>query len=230
MAINTLLFDLDGTLIDTNELITASFLHTLEKYYPGKYTREDVLPFNGPTLLETFSSLDPNLAEEMISTYRTFNHEHHDALVTEFEGVFDTIKILQEKGFKLGIVTTKMRNTVMMGLALTKLDQFFDVIVTLDDVKKPKPDAEPVLLALSLLKSQPEEAIMVGDNFQDILAGKNAGTKTAGVAWSHKGKDFLMSYEPDFMLETMKDLLEVVGEGKSSRDSSNQDVHEVEQR
>ncbi|MEH7383026.1 pyrophosphatase PpaX [Bacillus sp. JJ1533] len=211
MAINTLLFDLDGTLIDTNELILQSFLHTFETYFPERrYTREEILPFNGPTLHESFSSVDPERAEEMIAEYRRFNHEKHDELVTEFPDVFDTIKTLKEKGYKIGVVTTKVRNTVNMGLKLTKLDQFFDVVVTLDDVKNPKPDPEPVLLALKLLGSTPDEAIMVGDNYQDIVAGQNAGTKTAGVAWSHKGKDFLMEYKPDFMLENMSDLLDIV--------------------
>ncbi|WP_453993855.1 pyrophosphatase PpaX [Bacillus nitroreducens] len=211
MAINTLLFDLDGTLIDTNELILQSFLHTFEKYLPDrKFTREDILPFNGPPLIETFSSIDPERAEEMMAEYRRFNHEKHDELVTEFPGVFETIQTLKEKGFKIGVVTTKLRSTVNMGLKLTKLDQFFDVVVTLDDVKNPKPDPEPVFLALQQLDSTPEEAIMIGDNYQDIVSGQNAGTKTAGVAWSHKGKDFLMEYKPDFMLENMSDLLDIV--------------------
>jgi pyrophosphatase PpaX len=211
MGINTLLFDLDGTLIDTNELIISSFLHTLDIYYPNQYKREDVLPFIGPPLYDTFVKMDPDRVEEMITTYRKYNHEKHDELVTEFDGVFDTVKILHEKGLKLGIVTTKMRKTVDMGLKLTKLDQFFDVIVALDDVKNAKPDPEPVLLALKRLDSKPEEAIMIGDNYHDILAGKNAGTKTAGVAWSIKGKEFLASYEPDYMLEHMSDLLKIVG-------------------
>ncbi|MEH7236626.1 pyrophosphatase PpaX [Bacillus sp. JJ1562] len=211
MAINTLLFDLDGTLIDTNELILQSFLHTFETYFPDRrFTREEILPFNGPTLHESFSSVDPDRAEEMIAEYRRFNHEKHDELVTEFPGVFDTIKTLKEKGYKIGVVTTKIRKIVNMGLKLTELDQFFDVVVTLDDVKNPKPDPEPVLLALKLLGSAPEEAIMIGDNYQDIVAGQNAGTQTAGVAWSHKGKDFLLEYKPDFMLENMSDLLDLV--------------------
>ncbi|WP_449537596.1 pyrophosphatase PpaX [Ferdinandcohnia sp. Marseille-Q9671] len=216
MAINTLLFDLDGTLIDTNELIAQSFLHTFEKYYPGQFTREDVLPFNGPTLLESFSSVDPERAEEMVAEYRKFNHEKHDELVTEFPEVFDTIKTLKEKGYKIGVVTTKMRHTVNMGLKLTKLDQFFDVVVTLDDVKAPKPDPEPVHLALKLLDSTPGEAIMIGDNYQDIVAGQNAGTKTAGVAWSHKGREFLLEYKPDFMLEKMSDLFDIISDSSQS--------------
>ncbi|MDQ0233494.1 pyrophosphatase PpaX [Metabacillus malikii] len=211
MKINTLLFDLDGTLINTNELIIESFLHTLHQYYPSKYKREDVLPFIGPTLYETFESINPEKMDEMVQVYRTFNHEQHDKLVTEFETVFETIQTLKEKGFKLGIVTTKIRSTVNMGLKLTKLDQFFDVVVTLDDVEKAKPDPEPILKALEQLDSTPEEAIMVGDNHHDIEAGKNAGTQTAGVAWSIKGREYIASHKPDYLLEKMSDLLAIVG-------------------
>lgn len=212
MKINTLLFDLDGTLINTNDLIIESFLHTLHTYYPEKYVREDILPFIGPTLYDTFSTINPEKVEEMITVYRKFNHEQHDVLVTEYETVFETVKALKEQGFKLGIVTTKIRDTVNMGLKLTKLDQFFDVVVTLDDVENAKPDPEPVLKALEQLGSSPEEAIMVGDNHHDIEAGKNAGTKTAGVSWSVKGRDYISSYKPDYILEKMSDLLPIVGE------------------
>ncbi|MCM3029612.1 pyrophosphatase PpaX [Niallia sp. MER 6] len=208
--INTLLFDLDGTLIDTNELIISSFLHTLDFYYPGKYIREDVIPFMGPTLMETFGSIDAKRAEEMAAKYRAYNLENHDRIVTIFDGVYDTIKILKENGYKIAIVTTKLSDVVDMGLKLTKLDEFFDVIVALDHVTKAKPDPEPVLMALEKLGSSPEEAIMVGDNSHDILAGKNAGTKTAGVAWTLKGREFLASLEPDYLLDNMRDLLSIV--------------------
>ena len=165
----------------------------------------------GPTLTETFESVDRTRSQEMIDTYRAYNIGNHDLLVTEFEGVFETIKALYEKGYKLGIVTTKMRNVVDMGLKLTKLDQFFEVVVALDDVQHAKPDPEPVNLALIKLNAKADEAIMVGDNFHDILSGKNAGTKTAGVAWTAKGKDYLATFEPDFMLEHMDDLLKIIG-------------------
>jgi pyrophosphatase PpaX len=210
--ITTILFDLDGTLIDTNELIISTFLHTLGKFYPNKYKREDVLPFLGPTLHETFGAMDAERVEEMVTDYRKYNVENHDLMVKEFEGVFETIVALKEKGYKLAIVTTKREDVSLKGLRLTKLDQFFDVIVAYDHVKKVKPDPEPIMLALEKLGSTPEETLMVGDNFHDILAGKNAGTITAGVAWSIKGRDYIAKYEPDYILENMADLLSLLGE------------------
>ncbi|USK33558.1 pyrophosphatase PpaX [Bacillus sp. F19] len=211
MRINTVLFDLDGTLINTNDLIIESFLHTLNLYYPNQYGREDVLPFLGPTLHETFVKMDPLRVDEMISTYRKFNHDQHDQLVAQFETVYETVQALHEKGYKLGIVTTKIRDTVNMGLKLTGLGQFFETVVTLDDVKNAKPHPEPVLLALEKLNSSPEEAIMVGDNHHDIDSGKAAGTKTAGVAWTIKGVEYLEGFKPDYMLNKMSDLLNVLG-------------------
>jgi pyrophosphatase PpaX len=146
----------------------------------------------------------------MIAKYRAYNLANHDRIVTIFEGVYDTIKLLKEKGYKIAIVTTKLSDVVDMGLRLTKLDEFFDVIVALDHVTKAKPDPEPVLMALEKLGSSPEEAIMVGDNSHDILAGKNAGTKTAGVAWTLKGREFLASLQPDYLLDNMRDLLSIL--------------------
>lgn len=210
--INTILFDLDGTLIDTNELIITTFLHTLDKYYPGSYQREDVLPFIGPSLHETFGSIDPDRVEEMILEYRSFNIANHDRMVTEFTGVSETVQALLKKGYKLGIVTTKMHDVVLKGLRLMMLDPYFDVIVALDHVEKVKPDPEPIFKALEQLNSKPEETIMVGDNYHDILAGQNAGTKTAGVAWSIKGRDYLAKFQPDYILENMADLLTILGE------------------
>ncbi|MET3697543.1 pyrophosphatase PpaX [Bacillus oleivorans] len=209
--IDTVLFDLDGTLIDTNELIIQSFLHTMENYFPGQYEREHVLPFMGPTLQDTFENLNPAKVDEMIKTYREFNHREHDRLVKEFEGVYETVDALIRHGYKIGIVTTKIRETVLKGLKLTKMEPFFPIIVALDDVEKAKPDPEPIEKAMALLDSKPENTIMVGDNHHDILGGKNAGTKTAGVAWSIKGEEYLAQFNPDYMLQNMKDLLTILG-------------------
>lgn len=212
MKIDTVLFDLDGTLINTNELIIASFLHTLDHYFPNEYTRERVIEFIGPSLHDSFSRLIPDKVEEMTHMYRTFNHEKHDELVEEYETVKETVIALHEKGYKLAVVTTKRSETARMGLKLTGLEQYFPVLVGIDDVENVKPNPEPLLKALGQLNSSPERAIMVGDSQYDVLGGKNTGTKTAAVAWTIKGRDFLESYEPDVMLETMSDLLTYLGE------------------
>jgi len=213
--IDTVLFDLDGTLIDTNELIISSFMHVMDHYFPGEYGRQDVLQFMGPPLVESFQLVNPDRVEEMVQFYRKYNFEQHDVLVTGFEGVEETIVSLHEQGIKMAIVSTKRNEGVLKGLKLMKLDQYFDVVIGLDDVTNAKPDPEPLLLALKKLDSFPESSIMVGDNHHDILGGKNAGTKTAGVAWSAKGRDYLVQYEPDWMLESMTDLIRIIQESST---------------
>ncbi|WP_010647553.1 pyrophosphatase PpaX [Oceanobacillus massiliensis] len=210
MNIRTILFDLDGTLIDTNELINASFRHTFE-HYKLTFTPEEILEFNGPPLIDTFQKINPEKAEEMIATYRKHNMAEHDHYVIAFPKVLETIEQLQQHGISLGIVTTKMRPTVNMGLALTGLDRFFDTIVTIDDVTHPKPHAEPVLKAMEELNGDASTTLMVGDNHHDIESGKNAGVLTAGVAWSLKGKERLLNHHPTYMLDEMTDLLRIAG-------------------
>ncbi|RKQ35555.1 pyrophosphatase PpaX [Oceanobacillus halophilus] len=210
MSVHTILFDLDGTLIDTNELIIASFTHTFN-HYNLPYTREEIIEFNGPPLVETFKSIDPNRVDEMVRVYREHNLEEHDNYVKAFPNVMETLDILKEKNYRLGVVTTKMTESVNRGLKITGLENYFDTIVTLDDVTHPKPHPEPVMKAMKELNTDASSTLMVGDNSHDIESGKNAGVKTAGVSWSFKGKERLLKFEPTYMLEDMRDLLKIVG-------------------
>lgn len=210
MMIKTILFDFDGTLIDTNELIYHSFDYTFKKF-GYSFTKEEILQFNGPPLRETFSQLNPDLAEEMIRTYRIHNAQHHEAYVKLFPNVKETLEVLREKGFELGVVTAKMREGVKQGMEITGIESYFDTIVTIDDVENPKPHPEPVIKALNKLNAEADTAIMIGDNYHDIIAGNKAGTKTAGVSWSLRGKEYLKQFNPTYMLEDMSDLLVIVG-------------------
>ncbi|TFE03885.1 pyrophosphatase PpaX [Jeotgalibacillus salarius] len=213
--IDTVLFDLDGTLIDTNDLIISSFLHVMDHYYPGEYSREDVLQFMGPPLVDSFQTLNPERTQEMVDYYRAYNLKMHDELVTPFEGVKETVQTLHEQGIKMAIVSTKRNDMVRRGLKLMKLDQYFDVVIGLDDVEHAKPHPEPLQKALDALGSKAEHAIMVGDNHHDIEGGQNAGTITAGVEWTSKGIAYLETYNPDFMLKEMSDLLKIIKESGS---------------
>jgi pyrophosphatase PpaX len=210
MSIHTILFDLDGTLIDTNDLIMASFAHTFRQFNLS-FTQEQMMEFNGPPLVDTFRAIDPERAGEMIETYREHNHRVHHEYVKPFPYINETVEKLKDNGFQLGVVTTKMRKGVNMGLEITGLDHLFNAIVTLDEVKHPKPHPEPVMKALAKLNASADTALMVGDNYHDILAGKNAGTQTAGVSWAQKGKESLLKYEPTYMLHDIRDILTITG-------------------
>ncbi|WP_075619847.1 pyrophosphatase PpaX [Paenisporosarcina indica] len=208
--ITTLLFDFDGTLLDTNELIIQTFLSVLGKRYPGRFTREDALHFIGPSLKQTFDSIDETLTEELILEYRAFNMEMHDQMAVEFDGVTETLRILKARGIKMAIVSTKRQDVIQQGLKLMGIEGIFEIVIALDDVTNPKPDPEPILLALKRLGSSKEESLMIGDNSHDIEGGQNAGVRTAGVAWSAKGETFLATFNPDYMLQHVSELLEIV--------------------
>ncbi|MCF6094564.1 pyrophosphatase PpaX [Microaerobacter geothermalis] len=208
---STVLFDLDGTIIDTNELILTSFQFTLDQFYPGKYTRADIIPYMGDTLykqMERFGA--PDDVEALVETYREHNEKVHDQLVKEFPQVAETIKTLHQMGVRMGIVTTKQRKTTMMGLNLFGLTPYMEAIITYQDVEHHKPHPEPILKAISQMKAIPEETLMVGDSQYDMMAAKAAGVSAAGVAWSMKGADFLHQFHPDYMLESIDDLILIV--------------------
>lgn len=207
--IQTILFDLDGTLLNTNELIIQSFMHTFNQYGLD-FTREQIVEFNGPPLVETFEKIDPDQAQEMIKVYRDFNHAEHETYVTAFPGVMETLEKLQALDVKVGIVTTKLRYAVNLGMNITGLDQYFDTVITLEDVTHAKPHPEPVLKAMEELGGIAETTLMIGDNAQDIEAGQHAGVQTAGVAWSQRGAAYLEQFNPTYMLQTMTDLLGLV--------------------
>ncbi|APC49114.1 pyrophosphatase PpaX [Virgibacillus halodenitrificans] len=210
MNIDTILFDLDGTLIDTNELITASFEHTFKKHNLS-FTKEEIMGFNGPPLLDTFHNIDPERADVLVKTYREHNLAEHDRYVKAFPYAVETIQKLKNSGKKVGIVSTKMAKSVHMGLTLTGLEPLFNTIITYDDVQHAKPHPEPVIKAMKELDADGASTLMVGDNYHDIVAGKNAGVQTAGVSWAHKGRDSLLAYKPTYMLEDMRDLLKITG-------------------
>lgn len=210
MNINTVLFDMDGTLIDTNALIHDSFVHTL-KHYGLSFTDEEILTFNGPPLIDTFTNINPLLADQMVETYREHNIAQHDQYVTVFPTVKETLEELRQQGIKMAVVSAKMSLGVEQSLAFTDLRQYFDVVVSVDDVIKPKPHPEPVLKAIEQLGSSPETSLMVGDNSHDIESGNNAGVKTVGVSWSSKGATFLQQFEPTYMIDEMREILKIVG-------------------
>lgn len=211
--ITTLLFDFDGTLLDTNELIAQTFLSVLGEHFPGEYGREDVLHFIGPSLEQTFTKIAPGKVSELSDQYRRLNRTLHDELVSEYDGVAETLRTLKSRGLKMAIVSTKREETILHGLKLMGVHDVFDVLVALDHVQNPKPHPEPLELALRLLDADQQGALMIGDNSHDIEGGKNAGVRTAGVAWTAKGEEFLASFEPDFMLQHISDLLELTKAG-----------------
>ncbi len=211
MRYKTLLFDLDGTIINTNELIINSFLFTLDKYFPKKYNREMLLPHLGKTLYEQMELFGgKGLAKELVEVYREHNLRTHDDMVTEFPFVKDVLYDLYSQGYKLGIVTTKVKSTALMGLRLFELDKLMSIVIGYEDTKKHKPDPAPIYYALECLKADPKTTLMVGDSQYDIEAANDAGITSIGVGWSLKGKEFINQFNPDYMIDDIRELISIV--------------------
>lgn len=204
----TLLFDLDGTLIDSTELIVDSYRHTMLQHRGEAPADAFWLAGLGTPLRSQFQALtdDEGEIEAMVHTYRSYNLANHDAMVCEYPGVRDAIVGLNERGARLGIVTSKIRAGALRGLALCRYDGLFEVVVGSDDVERHKPDPEPVLKALELLGVEPATAVFVGDSPHDMTAGRAAGVATAAALWGPFPRALLEPLEPDYWLTSPKDL------------------------
>ncbi|XEC94846.1 pyrophosphatase PpaX [Paenibacillus tarimensis] len=215
--IDTVLFDLDGTILDTNELIIQSFMHALKDYVAPEFGREHIIPSMGKPLtdqMRQFSGQDD--VDALVAEYRKMNLHLHDELVCAFPGVLEVVKRLYDDGLKLGVVTTKMRLTTERGLKYVGLGDWMSSVITIDDVNHPKPHPEPVLKAMKELDADPSRTLMVGDSGVDMEAARAAGAIPVGVAWSLKGEKPLWEAGAKYMLYDMVDLYEIVGIGREN--------------
>lgn len=208
-AFDTFLFDLDGTLLDSIELIFRCYRHAASTHLgelpPDSVWRDGL----GTPLRQQFRmvSSDAELIETMVVTYREYHHEHHDSSVRLYPGVARVVDALAQRGAKLGIVTSKLRHGAERGLRLTGLLDHFPVVVTADEVTRPKPDPEPVEAALERAGSSRDSTIFIGDSPHDIAAGRAAGVATAAVLWGPFSADELSACAPTFFLEKPDEIL-----------------------
>ncbi len=224
-----ILFDLDGTLIDTTELILRCFDHTWQTVCGIRHSREALLMTFGIPLREAMRKLlaeanqsvdaqdnEPaetskhnDLVENLLDTYRAFNFANHDSIARPFAGTKQVISTLCARGYAIGVVTSKGRELALRGLKLCAIDTFVQQAVFLEDTTIHKPRPEPILAALERLQMQAGQAVYVGDSFHDMAAGRAAGVKTIAAAWGPMPRAELEREQPDFIAESMDDLLEI---------------------
>ena len=210
--LQTVLFDLDGTLIDSIRLILDSYHHTLTQHNLPARSDEEWLRGVGTPLHVQFSQWhdSPEMLEAMIATYREFNLKHHDQMVTVYPGVVEAVRQIKSSGIQIGLVTSKNRQGALRGLALVGLEALMDVMVCADEVSNPKPHPEPVEKAVALLGADPARTVYVGDSIHDMHSGRAAGVKTAAALWGPFGRSHLESAGPDYWLEKPEDLVGLV--------------------
>jgi pyrophosphatase PpaX len=207
------LFDLDGTLIDSVELIVNSALYAFEKCGHAPPPAEEWLADLGLPLRTMFGRFmdDESAVEQLIAGYREYQLANHDRLVRPYDEVASTLTALHQRGHALAVVTSKAEPLAQRGLAHVGLDGFFDVIVGLESCTRHKPDPEPVHIALERLGIAPDVAAFVGDSPHDMAAGRAAGVTTIAALWGPFTRAQLASSEPDYYIERMSELLPIVG-------------------
>lgn len=205
---DTVLFDLDGTLVDTTEYIVGAFMHVLKTHRTQTPRREDILNMLGHPLLEcymTLAHIDLEEAKLFTEAHEAFQRENRH-LVRLFQNTLSTLETLQNHGYHMGICTTRGRKSVETTLADTHIAKYFDVVICAQDTAKNKPDPEPLLLALNTMKRNTATTIMIGDSYVDIAAGKNARVKTARALYGFN-QEKLHEPEPDAFILDIQDIL-----------------------
>jgi pyrophosphatase PpaX len=206
--LTTILFDLDGTLIDSVRLILDSYHHTLACHGQDPRTDDFWLAGLGTPLRVQFKhwAENPEQLEAMIGTYREYNLLHHDSRVMAYPGIVDVVLAIRAAGYRTGLVTSKNKPGALRGLRLAGLEAAMELIIGADDVVNPKPHAEPVEAALRLIGQPAERALYVGDSIHDMESGRAAGVKTAAALWGPFGREHLEASAPDYWLEKPDDL------------------------
>ena len=212
-TLTTILFDLDGTLIDSVRLILDSFHHTLEQHGLDPRSDDYWLAGLGTPLRVQFKpwAEDPEQLEAMIGTYREYNLAHHDSRVTAYAGVVEVVRAIRAAGYRTGLVTSKNKPGALRGLRLVGLEEAMELVIGADDVVNPKPHPEPVEAALRQLGEPAARALYVGDSTHDMESGRAAGVKTAAALWGPFGREHLVGSAPDYWLDTPGDLGTLLG-------------------
>jgi pyrophosphatase PpaX len=206
-AFPVVLFDLDGTVVDTGGIILASMRHATREVLGREYSDHDLMKaVGGPGLAAQMEALAPEHVDDLVRVYREHNLPLHED-VEPFEGIEDVLLRLHEDGVRIGVVTAKWRSTVELAFARLRVADLFEAVVGGDETTKHKPDPEPLLLAAQRLGVEPQDCAYVGDSPFDIRAAKAAHMYSIGVTWGgiHDG-DVLALEEPAALVHTAQEL------------------------
>lgn len=207
-----LIFDLDGTLLDSYPLIRQNFVDVFHNYLPNhRYTESMLESFFGPPLIDSFLRVvhDEELAKRLVLKYREFSKKNTPHYLKAFPDALETLKILKARGHHLAVCSNKVLEAVKEGLQIGSLLSEIDFIVGFDGVKKPKPDPEGVKIILDHFQ---ERGVFIGDSPVDMQTGQNAKLPTIGVTWALFQKPELVKSGATYIASHFKDLIKIVEE------------------
>jgi pyrophosphatase PpaX len=221
--LEAVLFDFDGTLVDTMELIYQSMRHATGEVLGREIGREQLMANVGQPLPAQMEAFDPEKVAELLEVYRLYNEEHHEALIREYPDVASSLARLQDAGLRLAVVTSKRRHSVEMALnSFSALRDVTDVFVTMEDTAEHKPRPEPLLKGLEMLGNiPPGRAAYVGDAPFDVMAARAAGTMSVAVSWGAFSEDVLREAGPDHLASNLDGAVDfLLGEAAGVRRSA----------
>ncbi len=209
-----LLFDFDGTLMDTGDSIRLAAKESLEKFRPDLEITDEILnAFIGPSLYESFSKyVSDDELEDIIAYYRQINHELHDDYVRPFPYAIDLLEELQEEGYDMAIVSSKSRPVIELGLKQHAMKDYFQDIIAFEDVEFTKPNPQGINLALERLGRGRDQAIYIGDTVSDIEAGRRAGLFTIAVAFDKIANEDILKRKSNRFVRDLRDIKEILKE------------------
>lgn len=213
--IKAVMFDYDGTLMDTNSIIIESWQHTFRTVVGREHPEEELYGTFGEILHDTMKRFFPHEdVERCVEIYRSYQVGRYQKMIQMFPGMENLVRELHSQGILTAVVTSRLLPTTMQGLEKYGMDDAFDAVVTCKDTEAHKPDPAPVLFCAEKLDIEPGEALMVGDTAYDIICGNRAGARTALVSWSAAcvGKQLEGEAKPDFTAKTAADILAFVAE------------------
>ncbi len=200
-----IIFDIDGTLTSTNELIFASFNHISDKYLNKKLTNEEIIALFGPTedvILKEWTGEDYETARKEYYDYYSANHYLADL----YPGIKELLELIKSKNILLSIYTGKGRTAAEITLKKLGIYYYFDLIITGDDIKGHKPSAEGILKFVEKFELQKENVLMIGDSPSDIKAAQSAGVEVASVVWDSYAKNEVLTFNSDYVFYTVDEL------------------------
>ncbi|HNX16052.1 MAG TPA: HAD-IA family hydrolase [Bacilli bacterium] len=206
-----ILFDMDGTLVDTDELIAQTFFYLYDKYRDGnRASREKIIYFSGPPIKETLAKEFPHVDQNLIfKEFHDVSWNFYPRCIKSYPGAKETLLALKEQGYQLGIVTNKIHKTTEYCLQLLDLENIFDVIIGFDDVDRPKPYPDGIYLAMKRLnQTEKEDVLYIGDNGSDLLTSQNAGIDCGLIAWGPRVLNH--SLKPKYLIKSYCHLKEVL--------------------
>jgi pyrophosphatase PpaX len=202
--ISCVIFDMDGTLTQTNELIFATFNYVTGKYLHKKFSPKEITALFGPPEEVAIRKLiGRERFERAMKDFYSYYEDHHARMAGLHEGIREILEFLKSRGILLAVFTGKGKRTTVITLEKMGIKQYFDMIVTGSDVANHKPSPDGIRKVLSRYSLQPAEVLMVGDAVSDVTAAHAAGVRIAAVLWDSYGREKVQTMDVDERFESV---------------------------